>query len=103
MNLSNNLPEVPASVPRIKRIISPAQDGLLDATSHYDAAELAEALKWVQRIAAGSVAGGATADAERKLGLVGNLTAWLTDVELESRGLVEFDGQVMRFADLPRA
>lgn len=92
---------VPARVPRIKRIISPAQEGLLDTVSDGDAPKYVEALKWVHRVASDSVAGGASADSAGKLHLIESLTAWINDVALEKQGLTTFDGKVIRFEDLP--
>lgn len=96
-----NSANVPASVPRLTRIITPAQEGLLDNTEHTAAPDLVAALTWMRGIVTASVAGGATPDAARKLALVENLTEWLGDFALEKQGLVLYDDVVMRFEDLP--
>ena len=98
-----DISHVPACVPRIKRIISPAQDGLLDAASHFDAdaPKLVEALNWMQCLVADNTTGELTNEDADKLRRIHNLTQWINDVVLEKQGLVEYDDKVIRFEDVP--
>ncbi|OJW74275.1 hypothetical protein [Spirosoma sp. 48-14] len=80
-NISDlTLAGVRASVHRVNREITPAQEGLLDCCSHIDAQGLVDALNWMLATIRDNRRAGLTIAHQERLASIDNLKDWLSDL-----------------------